>query len=150
DECYIGSNHHELLAPQYRAADVVCGIIESDSAKQIRKNYVAEIREGRIVDLEEKPQQVHGTLMGTGRYLLSAGVLGKVRDAFAAGPEHGPRDWTSWLGGLCRAGIQVLPFPLRGRYVNVNSRDDLNQANALARDATFDTRTASLVYLLGD
>ena len=68
--------------------------------------------------------------MGTGTYLLHPEVLGRLRDAFAAGPEHGPRDWTSWLGGLCSAGATVLPFVLRGRYVNVNSRDDLNQANA--------------------
>jgi NDP-sugar pyrophosphorylase family protein len=150
DECYIGSNHRELLGPQYRAADAVCAIIGCHSAKQIRKNYVAQIRDGHIVDLEEKPRVVQGTRMGTGTYLLSPGVLAKLRDAFAAAPEHGPRDWTSWLGGLCRAGATVLPFDLRGRYVNVNSRDDLNQANALTRDATFDTRTASLVYLLGD
>ena len=46
--------------------------------------------------------------------------------------------------------LRVLPFDLRGRYVNVNSRDDLNQANALVRDATFDTRTESLVYMVDD
>jgi dTDP-glucose pyrophosphorylase/ubiquinone/menaquinone biosynthesis C-methylase UbiE len=150
DECYLGSNHHELLAPHYRAADAVCAITECDSAKQIRKNYVADIRDGRIADLEEKPRVVRGTRMGTGTYLLSPGVLARLRDAFAAGPDHGPRDWTSWLSGLCRTGATVLPFELRGRYVNVNSRDDLNLANALARDATFDTRSASLVYLVGE
>ena len=51
---------------------------------------------------------------------------------------------------LPRAGATVLPFDLHGRYVNVNSCDDLNLANALARDATFATRTASLVYVVGD
>lgn len=150
DECYIGSNHHELLAPALCAADAVCAITESGSAKQIRKNYVAHVRDGRIVDLVEKPAVVHGTSMGTGTYLLSPAVLSHLHDAFAAGPEHGPRDWTSWLGGLCRTGWTVRPFALRGGYVNVNSRDDLNLANAIARDATFDTRRTSLVYVVGD
>ena len=31
DECYIGSNHRDLLAPDLRAAAAVCGIIESES-----------------------------------------------------------------------------------------------------------------------
>src|SRR5262245_23006821 len=128
DECYIGSNHRGLLAPELRAAAAVCGIIESESAKQVRKNYVASIRDGRIVDLEEKPRVVYGTRMGTGTYLLSPDVLARLRRAFEPRPEDGPRDWTSWLGTLCREGVPVLPFDLRGRYVNVNSRDDLNLA----------------------
>lgn len=150
DECYIGSNHRGLLAPALRAAAVVCGVIEADSAKQIRKNYVVTVRDGRIVDLEEKPRIVHGTTMGTGTYLLSPEVLPRLRAAFDPDVERGPRDWTTWLAGLCRAGLPMLPFPLTGRYVNVNARDDLNLANALARDATAATRTASLVYVVED
>ncbi len=150
DECYIGSNHRALLHPDLLAAPAVCAVIESHSAKDIRKNYVPTIRHGRIVDLEEKPRVVHGTLMGTGTYLLSPGVLDRLRAAFEPSPERGPRDWTSWLGGLCRDGVPLLPFQLDGRYVNVNARDDLNLANALARDATLATRTASVVYLIDD
>lgn len=150
DECYIGSNHRDLLAPEFRAAAAVCAVIECESAKQIRKNYVPTVRDGRIVDLEEKARVVHGTTMGTGTYLLSPDVLVRLRRAFEPDAERGPRDWTSWLGGLCREGLPVLPFALRGGYVNVNARDDLNLANALARDATFERRTKSLVYLVGD
>jgi dTDP-glucose pyrophosphorylase/ubiquinone/menaquinone biosynthesis C-methylase UbiE len=150
DECYIGSNHDELLRSEFRTAAAVCAFIEGASAKQIRKNYVGVVRDGRVVDLEEKPSVVRGTRMGTGTYLLSPEVLARLHDAFAAGPEQGPRDWTTWLAGLCREGLPVLPFALRGRYVNVNSRDDLNLANVLARDATFDARTVSLVYVVAD
>src|SRR5262245_53644343 len=41
DECYVGSNHRELLAPDLRAAAAVCGSIDSDAAEQVRTNYVA-------------------------------------------------------------------------------------------------------------
>src|SRR5262249_57634133 len=61
DECYVGSNHRELLAPDMRAAAAVCGIIESDSAKQIRKNYVATIHRGRIAHLYPQPPFLHRT-----------------------------------------------------------------------------------------
>jgi UDP-N-acetylglucosamine diphosphorylase / glucose-1-phosphate thymidylyltransferase / UDP-N-acetylgalactosamine diphosphorylase / glucosamine-1-phosphate N-acetyltransferase / galactosamine-1-phosphate N-acetyltransferase len=150
DECYIGSNHRAMLRPECLAAPAVCTVIRSDSAKHIRKNYVPTIEDGRIVDLEEKPRAVHGTLMGTGTYLLSPGILARLRGCFEPDPERGPHDWTSWLGSLCREGVRVLPFELDGRYVNVNARDDLNLANALARDATRATRTASVVYLVDD
>ncbi|HLK12271.1 MAG TPA: sugar phosphate nucleotidyltransferase [Candidatus Binatia bacterium] len=150
DECYVGSNHRSLLASGYRNALATCGLVHSDFPKQIRNNYVVTIEDGRIVAMQEKPQTVSGTLMGTGTYLLAPEVFTRLAASFADGPDHGPRDWTTWLGGLCAAGARVVPFPLTGRYVNVNSRDDLNWANYLVRDATFASRTASLVYVIED
>ena len=80
------------------------------------------IRDGRIVDLEEKPRVVHGTLMGTGTYLLSPGILARLRGCFEPDPERGPRDWTSWLGGLCREGVRVLPFHLDAANTSTSTR----------------------------
>lgn len=148
DECYVGSNHRALLAEPYQSALATCAFIESDNPKHIRKNYSATFEGGRIVSLEEKPRTVVGPLMGTGTYLLHPDALARLAEAYGGDPGQGPRDWTSWLGGLCRAGGTLRPFFLRGSYVNVNSRDDLNYANYLVRDLTFETKTVSLVYLL--
>jgi dTDP-glucose pyrophosphorylase len=147
DECYVGSNHADMLRAADRSALVTLGVMESDVPKDIRKNYVPTIEDGRVVRLDEKPAVVRGRLLGTGTYLLHPDVFRRLADAFAD-IERGPRDWTSWLGGLCEQGALVRAFPLAGRYVNVNSRDDLNQANCLVRDATFASRSVSLVYLV--
>jgi NDP-sugar pyrophosphorylase family protein/SAM-dependent methyltransferase len=148
DECYVGSNHRELLAAARDAALATVGFIESDNPKYIRKNYVGVFADGRIVSLEEKPQVVTGSIMGTGTYVLHPELLVRLRAAFAGDLARAPRDWTSWLGSLCRSGADLRPFLLHGAYVNVNSRDDLNYANYLVRDRTFEDKTASLVYVV--
>jgi NDP-sugar pyrophosphorylase family protein len=148
DECYVGSNHRDLLASPYGTALVTCGVIQGDYAKQIRKNYAVALRDGHIVDLMEKPRVVTGPLMGTGTYLLSPEVFRRLEVAYGDDHSKGPRDWTTWLGEQARGGATILPFMLTGQYVNVNSRDDLNQANCLVRDRVFDEQTISLVYVV--
>jgi NDP-sugar pyrophosphorylase family protein len=148
DECYVGSNHAELLTASDAAAEVVLGQIAAEYAKQIRKNYTLAVRDGVIVDLVEKPTHPAGRIMGVGTYLLQPGIFRRLEAAYAGGAETGPRDWTSWLAGLARGGVRMTPFTLRGRYVNINSRDDLNTANYLVRDHAFDSKRTSFVYVV--
>jgi NDP-sugar pyrophosphorylase family protein len=150
DECYVDTNHADMLAAMDRSALVTLGLISSEYKKHIRKNYVVEIRDGRVHDLVEKPTTVSSRLMGTGTYLLRPEVFRRLDAAYAEGLEKGPEDWTGWLASLARSGEKLLPFQLRGSYVNVNSRDDLNYANYLVRDLRFDQRTTSLVYVIDD
>ena len=150
DECYVGTNHAELLAAADPDALATLTFVRADSPKAIRKNYVATIRDDRILALEEKPSTVRDALMGTGTYLLHPRLVARLAADFAGDLAAAPRDWTSWLGARCREGALVRPFLLRGRYVNVNSRDDLNHANYLVRDRTFERRTASLVYVVDE
>src|SRR5207245_9103449 len=84
DECYVGSNHRELLASFDRAALVTIGTMETDVPKDIRKNYVPTIEDGRVVHLEEKRRLVRGPLMGTGTYVLQPGTFTRLREAFSA------------------------------------------------------------------
>ena len=148
DECYVGSNHAELLAEPFGATLATIGFIETDNPKHVRKNYVGAFTDGRIASLEEKPKVVSGTLMGTGTYVLHPELIARLAAAFAGDPQAAPRDWTSWLSTLCQEGASLRPFLLRGTYVNVNSRDDLNYANYLVRDLSFAQKTTSLVYVL--
>jgi NDP-sugar pyrophosphorylase family protein len=147
DECYVGSNHAHILASPYRSALATCGLIAAPYAKHVRKNYTVTLADGRIVDLQEKPTVVVGHLMGTGTYVLSPELVRRLSDAFSTDPERGPRIWTSWLANFC-GGETVLPFLLTGSYVNVNSRDDLNYANFLARDLSFEQKQTSVVYVI--
>ncbi len=148
DECYIGSNHAELLTLADPEVLLVCGVIAAESAKEMRKNYAVVLRDGRVIDLVEKPPRPSGHLMGTGTYLLQPAVFRRLEAAFAGDPSRGPRDWTGWLGELARGGVPMAPFALRGRYVNINSRDDLNTANYLVRDAAFAQKRTSFVYVV--
>ncbi len=150
DECYVGSNHRDLLDTPYESALATCAFIASDNPKHIKKNYVGTFADGRILSLEEKPRTVTASVMGTGTYLLHPDAVARLGRDFTGDAAAMPRDWTSWLGGLCRGGEVLRPFFLRGSYVNVNSRDDLNYANSLVRDLTFPEKTTSLVYILDE
>ncbi len=148
DECYVDSNHRELLASSYESALLTCALIQSDNPKYIRKNYTVTLRDGAVAGLHEKPRAVQGTLMGTGTYLLHPRALQRLRDDFAGDANAGPRDWTTWIDRQVAQGERVLPFYLSGQYVNVNSRDDLNYANYLIRSRDFANRSKSLVYIV--
>lgn len=148
DECYLGSNHADLLEKQDPSALATCAIINGDSVKQIRKNYQVSLRDGWIVDLVEKPTKVVGPQMGTGTYLLQPEIFRRLAEAYREGSTEKPRDWTSWLASQARGGTRIAPFYLTGKYVNVNSRDDLSFANYVVRDADFEQRRRSFVYLI--
>jgi NDP-sugar pyrophosphorylase family protein len=149
DECYIDSNHRELLDSPYESALAICALIEADSEKQVRNNYTVRTEGERIVALDEKPKTVSSLQMGVGTYLLHPDVLRRLAADFARAPET-PIVWTTWLGDLARSGERLLAFPLEGAYVNVNDREALNLANHLVRDRDFESRSASLVYVVDD
>ncbi len=150
DECYVGADHAALAAQAAPDALAVCGLMRSTSRAQVRRNYVVEERDGRVVDLIEKPEDGLAQWMGVGTYLLRPGTVRRLEAAFE-GPASGwPKDWTSWLGELARAGAPIGAHRLEGEYVNVNDREALNQANHLVRNRDFESRTASLVYVVDD
>ena len=146
DECYVGSNHAQLLSAADPTAEVVLGQIAAEYAKQIRKNYVLSLRDGLIVDLIEKPSYPTGRMMGVGTYLLQPAIFRRLEAAYAGGDEAGPRDWTSWLASLSRAGVRMTPFTIGGRYVNINSRDDLNGELPCGRTASSRSARASCTW----
>lgn len=150
DECYLGSNHSRLLEELDPDALATCALIHGESVKQIRKNYQVSLRDGRIVDLVEKPARVVGPLMGTGTYLLQPEIFRRLEEAYREDSAENPRDWTSWLASQVRCGARLVPFYLTGKYININSRDDLNFANYLVRDADFEQRKRSFVYVIDD
>jgi NDP-sugar pyrophosphorylase family protein len=148
DECYASTDHEKLLDPSYSDALVTCGLMTCEYKKHARKNYVVTLRDGLIVDLIEKPSTVRGPLMGVGTYLLQPEVFRLLAEAYGDDPSRGPKDWTSWLASLARRGSRIRACPLNGRYVNINSRDDLNYANYLVRDLHFGEKSTSLVYII--
>lgn len=150
DEFYLDTNHGDLLRPEFAGASVVCGLIETDSVRQVRKNYSVELRDGAIRRLVEKPVEVADRWMGVGTYWLAPDAQRSLVEWFESEGGGTPLRFTDWIDGLARAGRRALPLRLHGHYVNVNDREALNSANLLARNHGFDARTVSLVYLVDE
>ncbi|HYN06277.1 MAG TPA: sugar phosphate nucleotidyltransferase [Vicinamibacterales bacterium] len=145
DECYIDSNHHELVKTDYASSLATCAIQPSRDQDQVRKNYSVEIEDGLIRRIVEKPQNPGTAMLGLGTFVFHRRFFAHLERALAA-TDGLPKDPVSVLGRLC-AQERVAPFVLQGEYVNINDRDEFNLANNLVRIRDFERRPLSLAML---
>jgi dTDP-glucose pyrophosphorylase len=143
DELYLGTNHAALadVAPPWVA---VCAVLGTDDVDVVRKNYAVEVTDGRITTLVEKPAFPRGALVGCGTFLLDPQIFAAVRDT-PPSPRTGKLELIDVIDRVARGGGTVRAFQLTGHYLNVNSVEDLNAANFLARSLDFERRRVSLV-----
>jgi UTP-glucose-1-phosphate uridylyltransferase len=145
DECYIDSNHHELLRSNYTSHLATCAVQQTRDPEQVRKNYSVEIEDGLIRRIVEKPQDPGKAMLGLGTFLFHRRFFAHLEGALAA-TDGRRKDPVSVLGRLCSE-APVAPFVLQGEYVNINDRDELNLANNLLRVRDFDRRSLSLAMM---
>jgi dTDP-glucose pyrophosphorylase len=143
DELYLQSNHAGLanIAGPYTA---VCALYPTDDVELIRKNYAVALGDGRITGLVEKPDTPPSPYAGCGTYIFHPDIF---RDAHETLPSErtGRLELTDIIDHAARRGAPVLPFVLEGRYLNVNTVEDLNLANFFCRALDFDRHRVSVV-----
>ena len=150
DECYVGSNHRELLFFPYREALATCGIYTVRDREVIKANYAVEEEGGRITGLVEKPQEPPNNRLGSGTFVFSPQIFDRLEKAFADS-GGGAVDLVSLLGRLVDEGEDVRSFTLTGRYTNINTRDSYQLAKYYVRDGIVDEAFKHLlVYSEGD
>ena len=149
DECYVASNHHELLQAGRRGAFATCGVMEVDDVALIRKNYAVLLDGSRITRLIEKPRQVENDLLGLGTFVFSPEIFAELERAFAESAD-GYVEFVTLLDRMCQQGREITAFTVRANYVNINDRDSLFQAKFNERAVLFARRSiALLVYAEG-
>lgn len=144
DECYIASNHREMLQLDFRSSFVTCLVKEVDDTELIKKNYGVEIQDEQIQRLVEKPVQVENDLLGCGTFICSPKIFPSLKQAFAEATDNYV-EFLTFLNDLCKEGRRFAPFYLSGSYVNINDRDSLSRANYFERLQTLSTATKSLI-----
>lgn len=143
DELYLNSNHDQLTAPEQDFL-AVCGVLHTLDKRLIEKNYSVKIEADRIVDLIEKPSQPTTPWMGCGTFLFSPQIFDRIRAAEPSS-RSGQVELMDVIGAAARAGEPVHAFLLEGEYVNVNSAEDYNTANYIARSLAFAETRVSVV-----
>jgi len=144
DELYLQSNHTELRHFVEKEFSAVCVLKQRANPGEIRKNYAVEVKDGTIVSVAEKPEHVTNDLLGCGTFLFTPDIF-KAIESTDASERSGKRELIDAVSALIRDGKTVLPFFVSGGYVNVNTADDLNQANHMVRAEKFEEKTISLV-----
>ncbi|HEU4565472.1 MAG TPA: sugar phosphate nucleotidyltransferase [Gemmatimonadaceae bacterium] len=147
DELYIGSNHGELAGAALccgTEVDAICGITPTDDLHQIKRNYGVALSDGRIERLVEKPAVIENNLLGCGTYVFSPRIFQAI-DETPPSPRTGRVELTDAINTLASTGRGVAPFFLAGRYFNINSADDYNYAQYIAREGRFRDCRVSVV-----
>ena len=144
DEVYLDSNHHELLDFNNSEYSAVCAVKEVNHSFVIRKNYSVEIKEGRIISLLEKPDEIKNNYLGCGTYLFNPSIF----DYISSNPvsiKSGRIELVDVIDTIAAKNNIVLPFMLSGEYINVNNVDDYNAANYMIRTINFNKKRISLI-----
>lgn len=146
DECYVGSNHHEILTSNYRDHIAMCAVQATEAPELISRNYAVYASGDLVQRVVEKPVRTRGALLGLGTFVLRHDFFSHLQRAVDG--TTGPSDPVSVIGNLCGSGTSVVAFPLQGLYVNINDRDALNLASVSVRSEDFDTRSKGLALLM--
>ncbi len=144
DECYVGSNHAELLDIDYEHALATCTVMDADDTKLIKRNYSVHKEGTRVRNLVEKPQVLENNLLGLGTFILTPDFFPLLADAFEQSVD-GYVEFVTFLDSLCSKDPGVLCFEIKGTYVNINDRDSLNLARYYERNITFDENQITLL-----
>ena len=134
DECYVDSNHRELLSFPYQDVLGTCGVYPHRDTNLIRRNYSVEAEGDRIVRLVEKPAKPAGDLLGSGTFLFNPGIFAHLEKAFDEA-KGGAVDLVTLLGRLVERGEPFRKFVLRGQYTNINDRDSYHLAKYYVRNS---------------
>jgi UDP-N-acetylglucosamine diphosphorylase / glucose-1-phosphate thymidylyltransferase / UDP-N-acetylgalactosamine diphosphorylase / glucosamine-1-phosphate N-acetyltransferase / galactosamine-1-phosphate N-acetyltransferase len=143
DEYYSGSNHSGI-GDIPDDAFCVCAVKRSNDIKAIRKNYNAEIEDGAITRIIEKPSEIKQWNLGCGTYALRPEIFDWIKKT-APSPRSRRIEFMDVIDSAIRGGRLVRPFYMEGVYFNINTIEDVNQCNYLMRSSNFKKNKVSLV-----
>lgn len=144
DELYVNTNHEEIVAMLKKDFNAICAVKRTDNPEHIKKNYSVEMHNGEIVSLTEKPKRIRNNYLGCGTYVFAPSFFDYI--------EKTPRssrskvvELTDVINTVAQEKGGVLPFTLKGDYVNVNTIEDLNTANYVYRSRAFSKCKVSVI-----
>jgi UDP-N-acetylglucosamine diphosphorylase / glucose-1-phosphate thymidylyltransferase / UDP-N-acetylgalactosamine diphosphorylase / glucosamine-1-phosphate N-acetyltransferase / galactosamine-1-phosphate N-acetyltransferase len=143
DELYLDSNHRELVGSR-APWEAICAVTQADDPRKIMKNYSVVLDGDRITEVEEKPTDVTGKLLGCGTYVFRPSIFDAI-DRTPPSPRSGRVELTDAIRTLIREGKPVLGFRLAGDYFNINSVEDQNYANYLVRSREYARYQVSVI-----
>lgn len=122
--------HHQAMINEYKrsGAFTMCGILAVENRDLIKKTYtMIQDTDHRIFRLIEKPRNPLNEFMGTGDCIFNK----KIFDYIEYTPIHHERNEKE-LPDLIQCaiddGMDVRSFMICDRYVNINTREDIQMA----------------------
>jgi dTDP-glucose pyrophosphorylase len=129
DEILLDPNHTAMIR-SYETGGLfaLCGITRGGVREEIRKTYsVLEDQDGRILRLVEKPRRPVNDCQGTGNIVFSNEVLEYIQHT-PINPIRNEKELPDLIQCAIDDGHLVKSFPVGGRYVNINTAEDIEIA----------------------
>jgi dTDP-glucose pyrophosphorylase len=108
---------------------VVCGVVHEEDHDQIRKTYslIEDERDRRIYRLIEKPRRPSSDVRGTGNCVFRSGIFDYV-ELTPINQSRGEKELPDLIQCAIDDGHMVRAFDIGDGYVNINTPDDILQA----------------------
>lgn len=130
--------HHAAMVERFRRGDVfaLCGLTIAADDQAVRKTYaVFEGAGGRILRLVEKPRRAINEYQGTGNCIFSSGILDYIEHT-PINPSRNEKELPDLIQCAIDDGHIVQSFLVGGRYININTPDDVALAEMAVGAAT--------------
>ena len=138
DELMMGSKHSEMIKKYHnKGLFAACGVLRVEDESLIQKTYAIQEKEGRIIDLIEKPdiEKIKDTglimrnIMGTGNCIFNHEIF----DYIAKTPINQNRKEKE-LPDLIKCAINdgriVEPVFICDKYLNINIKEEIKEARS--------------------
>jgi len=132
DEIMLNPGHQAMLG-QFNQDQLfaICGMVKVNDRSMISKTYsVFHDEQGRIYRLVEKPKNPFNDLMGTGSCIFRKKIFSYI-DQTPINQERKEKELPDLIQCAIDEGNPVNLFEICSKYVNVNSEEDLKEAETL-------------------
>ncbi|TGN19618.1 nucleotidyltransferase family protein [Leptospira idonii] len=147
DEFYYKTDH-ELFLKTLKTHPKLCasiGIVKTSLLSRIRKNYSVELKEDKILNLVEKPEDPPNELLGLGSYLFTPRYFEYFKQTPPAA-KSGVIEITDVIDKMAKESEGgVYATHLTCEYFNINSMQDYYHAVYEVRNDLFSKFKCSLV-----
>ena len=126
DEFMLNPRHEQMIE-KYNKEGLfgVCGVVTVDDINLIKKTYsIIESDGNRIYRLIEKPSKPMNNIMGTGNCIFKNEILSYIEQT-PINQKRGEKELPDLIQCAIDEGNIIKSFEICDRYVNVNSKEDL-------------------------
>ncbi|MDA8078236.1 MAG: nucleotidyltransferase family protein [Nitrospiraceae bacterium] len=132
DEILVNPRHKPMI-DEFKKGDVfaLCGVLWVEDRERIKRTYTLIHSSKNVVfRLIEKPRNPLNNFMGTGNCIFNSGIFNYV-DVTPIHHERREKELPDLIQCAIDDGKVVRSFVICDRYTNINSKEDISQAEGL-------------------